>query len=126
MDEAIQAFESYLKRRYPNSSTAKSYVNDLQMFKRVIDKSPRTVNRSDIARFVEDQLERGLAATTVNRRLATLRHFFEYLADEADDDGWTNPVNWRWQRVKEGIPLPPYIYEQLDKISKDLGVQLED
>jgi site-specific recombinase XerD len=106
MNEAIQAFESYLKRRYPNSSTAKSYVNDLQMFKRVIDKSPRTVNRSDIARFVEDQLERGLAATTVNRRLATLRHFFEYLADEADDDGWTNPVNWRWQRVKEGIPLP--------------------
>lgn len=106
MDEAIQGFESYLKRRYPNSSTAKSYVNDLQMFKRIIDKSPRTVNRSDIARFVEDQLERGLAATTVNRRLATLHHFFEFLADETDDDGWANPVNWRRQRVKEGKPLP--------------------
>ncbi|NIN63613.1 MAG: recombinase XerD, partial [Anaerolineae bacterium] len=46
------------------------------------------------------------AATTVNRRLATLHHFFEFLADEADDDGWTNPVSWRQQRVKEGKPLP--------------------
>ena len=106
MDEAIRAFESYLKRRYPNSNTAKSYINDLQLFKRLIDKVPRAVDRSDIARFVEDQLDRGLAATTVNRRLATLHHFFEFLADEADDDGWANPVNWRQQRVKEGKPLP--------------------
>jgi site-specific recombinase XerD len=106
MDEAIQAFESHLKRRYPNSSTAKSYINDLQIFKRLIDKAPREVCRSDIARFVDDQLDRGLAATTVNRRLATLHHFFEFLADEADDDEWANPVNWRQQRVKEGKPLP--------------------
>jgi site-specific recombinase XerD len=106
MDEAIQAFESYLKRRYPNSSTAKSYVNDLQVFKRLIAKAPRKVSPADIARFVEDQLERGLSATTVNRRLASLHHFFEFLADEADDEGWSNPVNWRRQRVKEGKPLP--------------------
>lgn len=106
MNEAIRAFESYLKRRYPSSNTAKSYVNDLQLFKRLIDKAPREVSRSDIVRFVEDQLDRGLAATTVNRRLATLHHFFEFLADEADDDGWANPVNWRQQRVKEGKPLP--------------------
>ena len=106
MDEAIRAFESYLKRRYPNSNTAKSYIHDLQLFKRLIDKSPRKVTRSDIARFVDDQLDRGLAAITVNRRLATLHHFFEFLADEADDDEWTNPVNWRQQRVKEGKPLP--------------------
>lgn len=106
MDEAIQAFESYLKRRYPNSSTTKSYVNDLQIFKGLIDKAPREVSRSDVARFVEDQLDRGLAATTINRRLATLHHFFEFLADEAEDEGWANPVNWRQQRVKEGKPLP--------------------
>jgi len=106
MDEAIQAFESYLKRRYPNSSTAKSYVNDLQLFNRLVDKTPREVSRSDIVHFVDDQLDKGLTATTINRRLATLHHFFEFLADEADDDGWANPVNWRQQRVKQGQPLP--------------------
>jgi integrase/recombinase XerD len=35
-----------------------------------------------------------------------LHHFFEFLADEADDEEWANPVNWRRQRVKEGKPLP--------------------
>jgi site-specific recombinase XerD len=35
-----------------------------------------------------------------------LHHFFEFLADEADDDAWTKPVVWRRQRVKEGQPLP--------------------
>jgi integrase/recombinase XerC len=112
MDKAIQAFESYLKRRYPNSSTAKSYVSDLQVFKRFVEKAPRKVGHADIARFVEDQLERGLAATTVNRRLASLHHFFEFLADEADDEEWTNPVNWRRQRVKEGKPLPRDLSDQ--------------
>jgi site-specific recombinase XerD len=112
MDKAIQAFESYLKRRYPKSSTAKSYVSDLQVFKRFVEKAPRKVGHADIARFVEDQLERGLAATTVNRRLASLHHFFEFLADEADDEEWTNPVNWRRQRVKEGKPLPRDLSDQ--------------
>jgi site-specific recombinase XerD len=106
MDETIREYESYLNRRYPNSNTAKSYVSDLEIFRRLIDKPPREVTRSDIAHFVEEQLGRGLAATTVNRRLASLRHFFEFLADEADDDGWANPVVWRQQRVKEGKPLP--------------------
>jgi integrase/recombinase XerC len=112
MDQAIQAFESYLERRYPNSSTTKSYISDLQVFKRFVEKAPRKVSRTDIAGFVEDQLERGLAATTVNRRLASLHHFFEFLADEADDEEWTNPVNWRWQRVKEGKPLPRDLSDQ--------------
>jgi site-specific recombinase XerD len=106
MNQAIQAFERYLKRRYPNSSTPKSYVHDLRLFQRLIDKAPRQVSRADIARFVEDQLERGLAATTVNRRLAALHQFFEFLADQAEDDEWANPVHWQQQRVKEGQPLP--------------------
>ena len=70
MNKAIQAFESYLKRRYPNSSTAKSYVNDLQVFKRLIDKAPGEVSRTDIARFVDDQLDRGLAAADGERAVA--------------------------------------------------------
>ena len=106
MDKAIRKFESYLNRRYPNSSTVRSYVSDLQIFKRFIDKPPREVTKSDMDRFVEDQLASHLVATTVNRRLACLHSFFEFLADEADDETWANPVIWRRQRVKEGKPLP--------------------
>ncbi|MBE9506455.1 MAG: tyrosine-type recombinase/integrase [Chloroflexi bacterium] len=106
MDESIRKFERYLGRRYPNRSTMKHYVSDSQIFQRFANKPPRQVTKLDIANFVEDQLGRGLAATTVNRRLACLHHFFEFLADEADDDTWANPIIWRQHRVKEGKPLP--------------------
>jgi site-specific recombinase XerD len=106
MDESIQDFKRYLKCRYPGRSTAKHYVNDLKHFQRLIGKPPRAVTRQDVGTFIEDQLARGYAATTVNRRLASLHHFFEFLADQADDDTWANPVVWRRHGVKEGKPLP--------------------
>lgn len=106
MNERIRGFERYLRRKYPGRSTVKHYVSDLQIFQRFVNEPPREVTKLDVANFVEDQLGRGLSATTVNRRLASLHHFFEFLAGEADDDNWANPVVWRQHRVKEGKPLP--------------------
>jgi len=106
MDGAIEEFKRYLNRRYPGRSTVKHYINDLQVFQRLVNKPPRVVTRLDIDNFVEAQLAHGLSATTVNRRLASVHHFFEFLADEADDDTWANPVVWPRHRVKEGQPLP--------------------
>ena len=106
MDGGIREFERYLERRYPGRSTVKHYINDLQLFRRIVDRPLREVTRLDIDRFVEEQLGRKLSATTVNRRLASLHHFFEFLADEAEDDTWANPVVWRRHRVKEGKLLP--------------------
>jgi len=106
MEQAIKHFEQYIKSRYPNSTTAKHYGHDLRLFSQFVDKAPRAVTSKDVGRFVEDQLARGLAATTANRRLAALRQFFEYLAYEAQDAEWPNPVNWKRQRVKSGKTLP--------------------
>jgi len=112
MNEAIERFMKYVARRYPNSSTIKHYRSDLTLFSRLINKPPRAVTREDVSRFVEDQLERGLAATTVNRRLAAIRHFFEFLADEAQDESWANPVVWQRHKVKAGKPLPRDVSER--------------
>jgi len=106
MEQAIEHFEHYIKARYPNSTTARHYGHDLRLFSRFVGKAPRAVTRKDVDRFVEDQLARGLAATTINRRLAALRQFFEYLVYETQDTEWPNPVNWKHQRVKAGKPLP--------------------
>lgn len=106
MDGGIREFERYLERRYPGRSTVKHYINDLELFRRIVDRPLREVTRLDIDRFVEEQLGRRLSATTVNRRLASLHHFFEFLATEAEDDIWANPVVWRRHRVKEGKLLP--------------------
>ena len=88
MKQAIEQFEQYIKSRYPNSSTARHYVHDVRLFNQLIGKTPRAVTREDVDRFVEEQLKRGLAATTVNRRLAALHEFFEYLAAETSGEEW--------------------------------------
>jgi len=71
------------------------------------------VTRLEISQFVTEQLKAGLSAATVNRRLASLSSFFEYLADEAEDEAWTNPVVWRSHRVKQGHQLPRDLSEQI-------------
>ena len=111
MEQSIDQFERYIKSRYPNSTTARHYVHDLRQFKRLINKSAHDITREDVNQFVEDQLERGLAATTVNRRLAALHEFFEYLAEESQEEEWPNPVNWKRHKVKTGKPLPRDVKE---------------
>jgi len=141
MEQAIEQFEQYIKSRYPNSTTARHYVHDLRQFNQLVSKPPRAITREDVDQFVEDQLERGLAATTVNRRLAALHEFFEYLAEESQEE-WPNPVNWKRHKVKAGRPLPrdvsePEIEELFEQITHprdqamfrlmlDVGLRVEE
>lgn len=107
MDESIREFEKYVSRRFPGRSTVKHYVNDLELFARFVDNKPTAeVSCMDVDRFIEEQLGQGLAATTINRRLASLHHFFEFMADQAGEQAGPNPVVWQRHRVQEGKPLP--------------------
>ena len=105
-EQATQRFIQHIRQHYPTSSTATHYQSDLEQFGRVVDRAPREVTRADVSHFVTVQLTQGLSAATVNRRLATLSSFFEFLADEAEDDYWANPVVWRLHRVHKGRHLP--------------------
>jgi site-specific recombinase XerD len=102
----MQRFIQCIRQRYPTSSTATHYQNDLEQFGRVVDKAPRAVTRAEVSQFVSVELAEDLSPATVNRRLASLSSFFEFLADEAGDDHWANPVVWRLHRVRQGRHLP--------------------
>ena len=107
MKTAIEQFERYLQRRYGDRSTPKHYMSDMRIFaQHTNNKRPIEVSVQDIDHFVEQQNKQGLRPTTINRRLATLRTFFEFLASEEPDRPWPNPVNWRRHKVKQGEPLP--------------------
>ncbi|MBV7333134.1 hypothetical protein KFU94_33860 [Chloroflexi bacterium TSY] len=54
-----------------------------------------------------------MSSATVNRRVATLSRFFDYLADEAEDESWSNPVVWRLHRLDTGCHLPRDIAERI-------------
>lgn len=107
MQAAVEQFERYLRRRFGDRSTPKHYMSDLRIFVRHIGtKSPTEVSVQDIDRFVDRQVAQGLCPATINRRLATLRTFFEFLAATEPDRPWPNPVVWRRHGLKKGETLP--------------------
>lgn len=107
MKTAIATFEKYLKRRYPDRSTAKHYLSDLKLFHQFVgEKRPREITVKTIDAFIEAQQVEGLKASTINRRLSSLASFFDYLSVEAEADDWLNPVHWKRHRVKQGRHLP--------------------
>jgi len=107
MKTAIKEFEQYLRRRYPERSTTKHYVSDLKLFHQFVgDKAPREISVKTIDAFIQAQQAEGLQASTINRRLATLASFFDYLSLKAEADDWLNPVRWKHHRVQQGRHLP--------------------
>jgi site-specific recombinase XerD len=90
MKTAIKKFKKYLKRRYPERSTAKHYLSDLKIFHQFVgDKEPREITVKMIEAFIQAQQAKGLQASTINRRLATLASFFDFLSLEAAAKGAT-------------------------------------
>lgn len=105
MNESLVKFEQYLQRRFPGRRTAKDYVSDLRQFQAFNLKALREVKMQDIDAFVDQQRKQGLKTTTVNRRVAALKTFFDFLAEESGDLSWPNPVRFKRHAGKRGRRL---------------------
>src|SRR5262245_23945331 len=124
MNEAIKRFKGYLERRYPGRSTSKHYLSDLSLFQRFVGEiSPREITAKLIDEFMQAQVQQGLQGATLNRRLATLASFFDFLITESEDEQWLNPVRWKRHGIKRGQHLPRDVsdqtVEQLLSVIKD-------
>ncbi|MCP4422840.1 MAG: site-specific integrase [Chloroflexi bacterium] len=107
MIKARERFSAYLHRRYSDRSTPKHYLNDLDMFIRTTEqKKPQDVTSRDVDAFIDLQLAKGLKSSTINRRLASLHTYFEYLANKDGEGAALNPVKWLRHRLQEGSYLP--------------------
>jgi site-specific recombinase XerD len=64
------------------------------------------VSRADVDAFVDGQRRQGRAATTVKRRAATLKSFFDFVIAETSDRCWENPVSMKRHggRVPQQLP----------------------
>lgn len=99
--ESIERFEQYLKRRFPDRRTAIDYVSDIRQFAAACPKPWREVTLLDIDAFVDQQRAEHSQAT-VQRRVAALKTFFDFLAEETGDLSWPNPVRFK----RHGGKLP--------------------
>lgn len=105
-DESLRKFAQYLVRRSPDRRTAKDYLSDIRQFTAFCQKAWQEVNKQDIDAFVDHQRARKLKAATINRRVAALKTFFDFLAEESNDLSWPNPVNFKRHASKRGKQLP--------------------
>lgn len=79
----IEKFLRHLDiERGVSSHTLRAYSRDLKYFSQHCGLSLKDLDMIDVRTFVANQIASGKAKTTVARRLATLRSFFNYLYQE--------------------------------------------
>ena len=108
----IEQFKHYISRRAPQRRTAIDYSSDVRQFAAACSKGWRQVTMQDIDAFVEQQYQAGLSGATVKRRVAALKVFFDYLAEEANDLSWSNPVRFKRHAGKQAKKLPRDLNDQ--------------
>lgn len=104
--DRVAQFTQYLERRAPGRRTTIVYVSDVRQFAAAISKPWREISMQDIDRFVDQQRQTGLSAATVKRRVAALKVFFDFLAEETGDLQWANPVRFKRHAGKQPQRLP--------------------
>jgi integrase/recombinase XerC len=111
-DKDIEQFKQYLNRRAPQRRTAIDYSSDVRQFAAACPKAWRQVTMQDIDAFIEQQYQAGLSGATIKRRVAALKVFFDYLAEEANDLSWLNPVRFKRHAGKQAKKLPRDLTDQ--------------
>jgi site-specific recombinase XerD len=104
--EWMSRFEAHLKRRFHDRSTAKHYMSDLRLFAQFHPGPLDQVSTRDVDAFVDRQHDLGLAPATVKRRVAALKSFFDFVADELGRAGQPNPVSMRRHAGRQPKLLP--------------------
>ena len=105
-DAAITQFAQYLQRRFPERRTVVDYCSDVRQFAATCVKPWRDVTMHDIDDFVDRQRQSGLKPATINRRVAALKTFFDFLAEDSGELQWPNPVRFKRHAGKRGRQLP--------------------
>lgn len=81
-------------------------LSDLRQFAALCPKPWREVTLQDVDAFVDQQRQSGLKPTTIKRRVASLKTFFDFLAEETGDLSWPNPVRFKRHAGQQPRPLP--------------------
>jgi site-specific recombinase XerD len=120
----IKKFCDYLRMRNYSINTVESYAIDLRLFLSEIKLPLRQVSWREVEQFIRRQHEQELAATTINRRLNAIKHFFDYLIIEQELLE-TNPVKpSHFQRI--GRPLPKKLMQnQVKELFKQITNQMD-
>jgi site-specific recombinase XerD len=114
MDELdnVQRFARYLQRRFPGRRTATDYICDVRLFIRVCPKPWREVTMHDMDQFVDQQRQAKRKPATIKRRVAALKTYFDFLAEDSGELHRPNPVRFKRHAGKQPRCLPRDLSDQ--------------
>jgi site-specific recombinase XerD len=101
----VTQFQQWLRRRNPHSSTPVHYGSDVALFFAWLEKPIGEVTAADVDGFIAHCQAQGHAIATVNRRLAALHAFYDYLA-VMNEVAPANPVRLKRHYIRQGRRLP--------------------
>ena len=110
LPQEVERFCEHLRVRNYSQHTVENYHLDLHLFFTSTAKAPDQVSWRDVDRFISQQHQQGLQATTINRRLYAIKHFFDFLVVEQETLS-AHPVKPS-HYLREGKPLPKKLNQQ--------------
>jgi site-specific recombinase XerC len=112
----IESFQKWLRRKFPHTSTPLHYLSDVQLFFAWAQKPPNAITLRDVDAFIEHSQKLGHSIATVNRRLASVRAFYQFLEIESDAAP-SNPVLPKRHFIRQGEHLPRDVQDaELEKL----------
>lgn len=108
----VQDFNKWLRRKSPQATTPIHYTNDLLLFFQWANKAPAQITVGEIDQYIEHCQALGHAIATINRRLAALRSFYNFL-DLTGAERVANPVLPKRHFIRQGRRLPRDVADEV-------------
>ena len=120
--EEIDAFLEYLRyERNYSEETEKSYKVDLFQFEEFTNECElqlKDVNPNTIREWVVQMMDKGMSASSINRKLSALRSFYKYLLKQGVITA--DPMR-KISGPKKKKPLPVFVKEkEMDRLLDDI------
>lgn len=120
--EEIDAFLEYLKyERNYSEETEKSYKVDLLQFEEFANECElqlKDVNPNTVREWIVQMMDKGMSASSINRKLSALRSFYKYLLKQGVITA--DPMR-KISGPKKKKPLPAFVKEkEMDRLLDDI------
>lgn len=107
----LEAFQKWLRRKSPHSSTPIHYASDLELFLAWAERPPNAITWREVDAFIEHCEAAGHAVASINRRLAALSSFYDFLSFEADAAP-PNPIIPKRHYLRQPQRLPRDVQDE--------------
>ena len=120
--EEIEAFLEYLRyERNYSEETEKSYKVDLLQFEEFAKECElqlQEVNPNTVREWVVQMMDKGISASSINRKLSALRTFYKYLLKKGEITA--DPMR-KISGPKKKKPLPVFVKEkEMDRLLDEI------